>query len=115
MLLISRAPSPKIVSYSAPPELSKFASSNADANGARSGAVVSYGPFENLPATTGAAFQRENQQTLTIHYDYETPLITVVSMDRWAEISHWGDNLNIQDNMHIRNDGPEYVLTDPII
>lgn len=71
--------------------------------------MITYGPFE-LPPTTGA-FQKDDQKLLTIHYEYGQPVISVVSYDRAAEISHWGDNLNIQDNVHIRNDGPEYVPT----
>jgi len=106
---IDRSPSSKVISFSTPNELSKFAASSENAKGSRNGAVISYGPFEDLPATTGPNFHREYQQLLTVHYDYETPIVTVVSMDRWAEISHWGNNLNIQDNIHIRNDGPECV------
>jgi hypothetical protein len=106
---ICRSQSPKVISFSTPEELSTFAPSSANAKGSRIGAVISYGPFEDLPATTGTNFQRENQQTLTVHYEYETPIVTVVSMDRWAEISHWGNNLNIQDDLYIRNDGPECV------
>ncbi|PVG00015.1 Ribophorin I [Serendipita vermifera] len=104
-----RSPSPKIISYSTPSELTKYAASSSDskeqAAGTKSGAVVTYGPFENIPGTTGTSFS--DQQQLTIHYEYDQPLITVVTLDRWAEISHWGDNLNIQDNVHIRNDGAQ--------
>lgn len=106
-LILYRAPSPKVTSYSAPAELSKYAGTTTDSVATRSGAVISYGPFENLPATTGATFYREEQKLLTVHYEYDSAIISVVSLDRSAEISHWGNNLNIQDNVHIRNDGPE--------
>ncbi|KIM19466.1 hypothetical protein M408DRAFT_47828, partial [Serendipita vermifera MAFF 305830] len=102
-----RAPSPKVASFSAPAELSKYAGTTADSVATRSGAVITYGPFQDLPPTTGLPFHRENQKLLTVHYEYDSPIISVVSLDRSAEISHWGDNLNIQDSVHIRNDGPE--------
>lgn len=104
-----RLPSPKVLSYSAPEALSNYApeGSKEQARGIRSGAVITYGPFDDLPPTTGKFFAKEDQQLLSVHYEYETPVLSVVSLDRWAEISHWGDNLNIQDNVHIRNDGPE--------
>ncbi|KAG8777234.1 dolichyl-diphosphooligosaccharide--protein glycosyltransferase subunit 1 [Serendipita sp. 407] len=106
-----RLPSPKVVSYSAPKELTKYASSSSDskeqATGTRSGAVITYGPFQDLPVTAEALFQKEDQKLLTIHYEYDTPILSVVSLDRSAEISHWGNNLNVQDSVHIRNDGPQ--------
>jgi oligosaccharyltransferase complex subunit alpha (ribophorin I) len=102
-----RSPSPKVISHSAPAELQKYAGTTADSVATRSGGVITYGPFQDLPATTGVSFQREDQQLLTIHYEYDSPIISVVSLDRSAELSHWGNNLNIQDNIHIRNDGPE--------
>ncbi|KAG8830547.1 dolichyl-diphosphooligosaccharide--protein glycosyltransferase subunit 1 [Serendipita sp. 399] len=106
-----RLPSPKVLSYSSPKELTKYASSSSDskeqATGTRSGAVISYGPFQDLPVTANELFQKEDQQLLYVHYEYDSPIVRVVSLDRSAEISHWGNNLNIQDNVHIKNDGPE--------
>ena len=106
-LIIFRSPSPKVVSYSAPAELAKYADTTAESVASKSGAVISYGPFKNLPATTGLPFHREDQKLLTVHYEYDSPILSVVSLDRSAEISHWGNNLNIQDDVHIRNDGAE--------
>lgn len=105
--MIYRSPSPKIVSYSEPAELQKYAGITADSVATRSGAVVTYGPFQDLPATTGLPFQQGDQQLLTIHYEYDRSIVTVVSLNRSAEISHWGNNLNIQDDIHITNDGPQ--------
>ena len=34
-------------------------------------------------------------------------MLTVKNMQRTAEISHWGANLNIQDEIHLYNAGPK--------
>jgi dolichyl-diphosphooligosaccharide---protein glycosyltransferase subunit 1 (ribophorin I) len=98
-----RSPSPTIHSYSEPPSLSRFA---ADAPVTKSGASVTYGPFKDIPPSDDGGFSDEIQETVKVHYLYEKPLITVALLRRSAEVSHWGSNLNIQDNIHLRNDGP---------
>ncbi len=40
-----------------------------------------------------------------MHYKYDAPVTTVAKLERAAEISHWGSNLNIEDKMWIKNDG----------
>lgn len=75
--------------------------------GTRSGGVITYGPFDDLPPTAAVSFQKDEQQKISVHYEYDTPVLSVLSLDRWAEISHWGSNLNIQDDIHIINDGPQ--------
>jgi oligosaccharyltransferase complex subunit alpha (ribophorin I) len=86
--MIYRSSSPKILSYSEPAELQNYAGSTADSVATRSGAVVTYGPFQDLPATTGLPFQDGDQQLLTLHCEYDSPIVTVVSLDHSAEISH---------------------------
>lgn len=36
-------------------------------------------------------------------------MIGLKSLKRSAEVSHWGANLNIQDEMSLVNAGPRYV------
>ncbi|KAF9513259.1 hypothetical protein BS47DRAFT_1376772 [Hydnum rufescens UP504] len=98
-----RSPSPTIHSYSDPPSLSRFA---VNAPVTKSGASVTYGPFKDIPPSDDGGFSDEIQETVKVHYQYEKPLVTVALLRRAAEISHWGSNLNIQDNIHLRNDGP---------
>jgi oligosaccharyltransferase complex subunit alpha (ribophorin I) len=98
-----RSPSPTIHSYSEPASLSRFA---ADAPVTKSGASVTYGPFKDIPPSDDGGFSDEVQETVSVHYLFEKPLITVARLRRAAEISHWGSNLNIQDEIHLRNDGP---------
>ena len=77
--------------------------------GSKLGAAVNYGPFQNAGPTVGVAFQNTEQQTLSIHYEHDKPILSVVKYERAAEVSHWGANLNIEDKVMLRNDGPKYV------
>ena len=72
--------------------------------------TITYGPFQNLPETATLVFQQREQIPANIHYEYENPVLTVVKLKRAAEVSHWGANLNIQDDIVLRNDGPTYAL-----
>lgn len=106
-----RCPSSKVVSFSSIDELSKYADkSDTDAIGSRAGTIVTYGPFHKVPITASKDFQKKEQKSVSVHYEYDTAIVTVVELQRFAEISHWGANINIQDSVHLRNDGPVYVI-----
>ncbi|KAJ1021075.1 hypothetical protein NDA16_003861 [Ustilago loliicola] len=85
-----KSPSPKILSFS--PE-----------DATKSGSIVTFGPFNNHPAHTPATAVPEGK----LHFQVDTPRATIISLDRVAEISHWGDALSIQDRILLRNTGPE--------
>ena len=101
-----RSPSPTIHSYSQPQSLSRYA---ANAPVTKSGAIVTYGPYHNIPPSSDRNFFNDVQETVKIHYDFNQPVLTVSSLRRAAEISHWGDNLNIQDDIKLVNDGVRFV------
>lgn len=75
----------------------------------KSGATITYGPFNNIPITSAKEFLDAKQEHVAVHYAYDSPLIEVMKLKRSAEISHWGANLNIEDTLHLRNAGPAYV------
>lgn len=85
-----KSPSPKILSFS-PDDATK------------SGSIVTFGPFNNLPPHTTPCSIPEAK----VHFQVDTPRATIISLDRTAEISHWGDALSIQDRILLRNTGPE--------
>lgn len=101
-----RSSSPNYLSYTQPEKLDQFTSGSPVT---KSGATLTYGPFNKLPATAALDFQETHQQRLTIHYTYDHPVLEVLKLRRSAEISHWGANLNIQDEIHLHNGGPKYV------
>lgn len=100
------APSPRIISYTTPEGLDVFTTDNI---ATKSGATITYGPFNNIPPSASAAFIKERQKPILIHYFFAAPVLEITSLKRSAEISHWGANLNIQNDIALRNAGPEYA------
>ena len=45
-----------------------------------------------------------------MHYYYEYPVLEITKLERAAEISHWGANLNINNDIQLHNAGPAFVL-----
>lgn len=102
--IFSRSPSPTVRNYTTPENLDGF---TFDAPVTKSGATVTYGPYNDVPASSSKEFIENKQQTVLIHYNYDYPVIEISKLKRSAEISHWGANLNIQDEIHLRNAGPK--------
>ena len=44
---------------------------------------------------------------MKIHYPYEEPVKTIEKLTRLAEVSHWGNNLNIEDHVKLVNTGAQ--------
>ena len=100
------APSSRIISYTTPEGLDVFTTDNI---ATKSGATITYGPLNNIPPSASAAFIKEHQKPILIHYSFAAPVVEITSLKRSAEISHWGANLNIQNDIALRNAGPEYA------
>ncbi|KAI0005075.1 oligosaccharyl transferase alpha subunit [Russula compacta] len=98
-----RAPAPRIISYTTPEGLDVFTSDNI---ATKSGATITYGPFSNIPPSASATFIEQHQKHVVVHYFYGHPVVEITSLKRAAEISHWGANLNIQNDIALRNAGP---------
>jgi len=94
-----------IFSYTQPKEVTFTTGSIATKS--NTGAAVTYGPFSNLPPSSNTAFVEEHQQKVSVHYDFGFPMLAIKTLRRAAEISHWGANLNIQDEIHLHNAGPQ--------
>lgn len=101
-----RTTSSGIISYTHPENIDQFVTDSV-ATLAASGTTITYGPFNDIPKSSNLDFINEHQQSVFIHYDYGYPVLTVKKLTREAEISHWGANLNIQDNIHLYNAGPK--------
>ncbi|KAH8118689.1 oligosaccharyl transferase alpha subunit [Phellopilus nigrolimitatus] len=99
-----RAPNPKIISYTEPKGVEAF---TLDAPATKSGVTITYGPYHNVPASANADFTASTQQRVTVYYKHDYPVLQVTTMKRAAEISHWGANINIQDDIWLHNAGPE--------
>ena len=74
---------------------------------AKSGATITYGPYENIPPSANHDFIEKFQQPVLVHYNHDQPVLEVLSLDRSVEISHWGANLNTEDKITLHNAGPK--------
>ncbi|KAF8476511.1 oligosaccharyl transferase alpha subunit [Gautieria morchelliformis] len=99
-----RSPTSKIHNYTEPPNLSQFTKDEPSAS--KSSATITYGPYNSIPVSTTPDFL-STQQRISIHYEIERAVLRVLSLHRTAEVSHWGSNLNIQDEIHLKNDGAQ--------
>ncbi|KAL1702316.1 Ribophorin I [Schizophyllum commune] len=99
-----RLASPDVLSYTTPENLDAF---TKDVPVTKSGATITYGPYENIPPSATKDFAESTQQSVVVHYKYDYPVYEVTEYTRAAEISHWGANLNIQDEVTLYNAGPK--------
>ncbi|KAF5393614.1 hypothetical protein D9757_000029 [Collybiopsis confluens] len=99
-----KSSSPRIISYTTPERVEDFTLENPVT---KSGATVTYGPYNNVPSSSTQAFVEKYQQPVELHYNYDYPVLQVLKLRRAAEISHWGANINIQDDITLHNAGPE--------
>lgn len=98
-----RSLSPDIISYSTPQGVDEFV---RDGTVTRSGATITYGPYHNIPPSANVEFVSKYQQTISIHYNFDYPVLEVKNLERSVEVSHWGANLNVEDKIHLHNAGP---------
>ena len=96
---MARSPSPNILSHSGVP-----VSYTRDSTVMKAASTLTLGPFHSVPATLGNP--AIDQQPFSIHYETTDPAVALRTLRRSAEVSHWGANLNIQDEMELTNIGP---------
>jgi oligosaccharyltransferase complex subunit alpha (ribophorin I) len=65
--------------------------------------TIVYGPLDNVSPLS--------IKPCSFHYEYKDPIITITSLKREMEISHWGANLAIEEHYALRHDGAKYVRT----
>lgn len=96
-----RSPTPQILTHGDVPK-----AYTRDSDVTKSGATLTLGPFHAVPATIGTGKVAE-QAPFYVHYESRDPIIGIRTLRRAAEVSHWGSNLNIQDEVALMNDGAE--------
>jgi oligosaccharyltransferase complex subunit alpha (ribophorin I) len=99
--LTGRSPTPFILSY---PEIPT--TYTRDNTVTRAGATLTLGPFHNLPPTLGSASSVE-QAPFSVHYEHKEAVVALRSLKRAVEVSHWGANVNTQDELDLVNIGPK--------
>jgi oligosaccharyltransferase complex subunit alpha (ribophorin I) len=58
--------------------------------------TITYGPYENVAALT--------RNDISLHYENNNPFLTVSNLNRWIEISHWG-NVAVEETIDIYHSG----------
>lgn len=66
------------------------------------GNKVTYGPYANI-----LPFRDTEVEQGLVRFEFPLPVLSVVSVERVAEVSHWAGNLAIEDRTWVRNDGPK--------
>uniref|UniRef100_A0A8B9KCT7 Dolichyl-diphosphooligosaccharide--protein glycosyltransferase subunit 1 n=1 Tax=Astyanax mexicanus TaxID=7994 RepID=A0A8B9KCT7_ASTMX len=79
----------------------RLASKNAESytklgNPSKNDEVIEYGPFKDV-----APF---SQDTMKIHYENNSPFLTISSITRTIEVSHWG-NIAVEETIDLRHTG----------
>ncbi|CAF5058870.1 unnamed protein product, partial [Rotaria magnacalcarata] len=63
---------------------------------AKSEQTITYGPYENVAALT--------RSEITLHYENNNPFLTVSNLNRWIEVSHWG-NVAVEETIDMYHSG----------
>ncbi|XP_040890698.1 dolichyl-diphosphooligosaccharide--protein glycosyltransferase subunit 1 [Toxotes jaculatrix] len=58
--------------------------------------IIEYGPFRDVAPFT--------EDTMKIHYENNTPFLTISSITRTIEVSHWG-NIAVEETIDLRHTG----------
>jgi oligosaccharyltransferase complex subunit alpha (ribophorin I) len=59
--------------------------------------IVEYGPFNDVVPLS--------YQEVSIHFENHSPFLTVTSLLRWIEVSHWGGNIAVEENIEMKHTG----------
>ncbi|TSV54869.1 Dolichyl-diphosphooligosaccharide--protein glycosyltransferase subunit 1 [Bagarius yarrelli] len=65
-------------------------------NPSKNDEAIEYGPFKDVPAFS--------QDTMKIHYENNSPFLTISSITRTIEVSHWG-NIAVEETIDLRHTG----------
>ncbi|XP_013865277.1 dolichyl-diphosphooligosaccharide--protein glycosyltransferase subunit 1 [Austrofundulus limnaeus] len=65
-------------------------------NPSKTDEIIEYGPFRDI-----APF---SEDTMKIHYENNTPFLTITSIIRTIEVSHWG-NIAVEETVDLRHTG----------
>lgn len=58
--------------------------------------AVVYGPYENVAALS--------RSEISLHYENNNPFLTVSNLNRWIEVSHWG-NIAVEETVDMYHSG----------
>uniref|UniRef100_A0A8C9TP02 Dolichyl-diphosphooligosaccharide--protein glycosyltransferase subunit 1 n=1 Tax=Scleropages formosus TaxID=113540 RepID=A0A8C9TP02_SCLFO len=65
-------------------------------NPSKSDEIIEFGPFQDIPPFS--------QDPMKIHYENNSPFLTISSITRTIEVSHWG-NIAVEETIDLRHTG----------
>ncbi|XP_037535180.1 dolichyl-diphosphooligosaccharide--protein glycosyltransferase subunit 1 [Nematolebias whitei] len=65
-------------------------------NPSKTDEIIEYGPFRDISPFS--------EDTMKIHYENNTPFLTITSITRTIEVSHWG-NIAVEETVDLRHTG----------
>ena len=71
----------------------------------KSGNVLAYGPYGEMPPTTA-----ESSERIDVHFEYTAPIVFVEHLERDIEVSHWGNNLAVEERYKLTNHAARYLI-----
>ena len=69
-----------------------------------SGNVLAYGPYGETPTTTA-----DVSTQIDVHFEYTAPIVFVEHLERYIEVSHWGNNLAVEERYKLTNRAAMYA------
>jgi len=67
----------------------------------KSGSVLTYGPYGELAPTS-------TSDKIRIHYEYTSPIPFVEHLQRDIEVSHWGNNVAVEEHYTLTNHAAKF-------
>ncbi|KAF3914773.1 hypothetical protein ABW20_dc0100783 [Dactylellina cionopaga] len=67
----------------------------------KSGYTVTYGPYDNIETPKSDA----KPEKFTVRFEFTSPIIFMEKLERDIEVSHWGNNLAIEERYWMTNNG----------
>ena len=61
--------------------------------------TISYGPYDNIPANSNTE--------LKVHYENNSPFLTVTKLERVIEISHWSGMVSVEETIDVLHTGAQ--------
>jgi hypothetical protein len=62
----------------------------------KSGAVLTYGPYDEPPSAIPS-------EKIDVHFEFTAPITYVDHFERDIEVSHWGNNVAIEERYQLTN------------
>lgn len=71
----------------------------------KSGTTITFGPYKDVDSLLHTQPLLWKGTRARVHYQYNTPIVSVIESHRQAKVSHWRNAVQIEDDLWLKNDG----------